>query len=483
MNNILKINFGKPRHPSSLLGLSLDGGKLEAVVLRRSNGSLHVQQRISATLSLDPLTADVELAGREILNHLEAAGIRERKCVVALPLKWVLVAHTQIPKIDPADVPGFLQIEAERGFPTDIATLQVATSRMNSVSGVEHATFVGIPKSHLERLEQVLRAARLRPIRFSLGITGLEPAGNSVSAGVLALSVDEGQVGLQITAGGGVAALRALEGVIDSAGERVLHGDLIAREARITLGQLPADLREAVKVIRIFGPRLQAEKLAAEMRTRFEPSGLKVELVSIYTRESFTKTVPADTAVSGAFSVAARHLTGCSDEFEFLPPKVSAWQRMTARYAPGRLRKAAAAGILLLLSLGLLFGYQQWELSSLRSEWKSMEPQVNKLEGISAQISQYRPWFDLDFRCLSILRQLTRAFPEDGSVTAKTVEIRDMNAVTCTGNAENYAALIRTVHLLGTNSGISDLVPQTRGKSPIQFSFEYRVNGPVNENR
>ena len=30
----------------------------------------------TTTLSLDPLTAEPELAGREILNHLEAAGIR-----------------------------------------------------------------------------------------------------------------------------------------------------------------------------------------------------------------------------------------------------------------------------------------------------------------------------------------------------------------------------------------------------------------------
>jgi hypothetical protein len=57
------------------------------------------------------------------------------------------------------------------------------------------------------------------------------------------------------------------------------------------------------------------------------------------------------------------------------------------------------------------------------------------------------------------------------------VEIREMKTISCSGNADNYSALIRTVHQLGTNSGVSDLVPQTRGKSPIQFTFEYHVNG------
>jgi hypothetical protein len=484
MNKIVKIKFLKQKTPSSLLGLSLEGSRLEGVVLRRSNGSLQIQQRFSAVLSLDPLTAAPELAGREILNHLEAAGIRERNCVVALPLKWALAAHTQIPRIPAEDIPEFLQIEAERGFPTDVSTLQIATSRMESSSGGQHATFIGIPHNHVTRLEQVLRAARLRPLSFSLGITALQPAGTEASTGVLALVVDEIQVGLQITSGGGVVALRALEGAMENeGGQRALHGDLIAREARITLGQLPADLRESVKLIRVFGPPEQARKLADEIRPRFEPGGLKVEVVSTYPSSEFAKTIPAETPVSVAFSLAARQLVGRSDPFEFLPPKVSAWQRATAKYAPGRLRKAIAAAMLLLLIVAGLFGYQQWQLSTLRSKWTAIAPEASELQDVSAQISQYRPWFDTSFRCLSILRQLTLAFPEDGSVTARTVEIRDMTSVTCSGNAENYAALIRTVHHLGTNSGISDLVPQTRGKSPIQFSFEYRVPGPVNENR
>ncbi|HLP76146.1 MAG TPA: hypothetical protein VK327_04445, partial [Candidatus Paceibacterota bacterium] len=155
------------------------------------------------------------------------------------------------------------------------------------------------------------------------------------------------------------------------------------------------------------------------------------------------------------------------------------WQQMTSKYAPGKLRKVAAIAAAAVLVVFALFGYQEWQLTSLRSKWAAMSPKVKELETVSGQISQYRPWFDGSFRCLSIMRQLTTAFPEDGSVTAKTVEIRDMNVVTCSGNAESYGALIRTVHQLGTNSGVSDLVPQTRGKAPIQFTFEYRVNGGV----
>ena len=68
--------------------------------------------------------------------------------------------------------------------------------------------------------------------------------------------------------------------------------------------------------------------------------------------------------------------------------------------------------------------------------------------GLQEQIRQYRPWYDESVRGLTILKRLTENFPEDGSVTAKTVEIRDLNAVTCTGIARNYQALLKTVERL-----------------------------------
>src|SRR5512138_1143085 len=113
MTDFLKLN---QQTLSSLLGLTLDGSRLEGVVLRRTNGSLQVQQTFSATLSLDPLTNDPVLVGREIRNHLEAAGIRERRCIFGLPLKWALVVHTKLPELPEADVASYLEVEAERGF-------------------------------------------------------------------------------------------------------------------------------------------------------------------------------------------------------------------------------------------------------------------------------------------------------------------------------------------------------------------------------
>ena len=475
MSNLLNIGLLKRQRLTSLLGLALDGSRLDGVVLRRNNGSLQVQQSFSVSLSLDPLTADAELVGREIRNHLDAAGVRERHCVLGLPLKLALATHADLPDLPEADVASFLQIEAERGFPCDAATLLVASSSCRTPSGKQHAMLVGIPRNHLVVLDSALRAARLKPVSFSLGIVAIQPAGTEASGGVLALTIGESHVGLQVTSGGGVAALRTLEGALEmEGGRRLLHADLVARESRITLGQLPAELRESVRRIRIFGPPDLSQQLADEMELRLEPMGLKVELVSRYADNEFSLRCPADTAVSPALSLAAERLSGREALFEFLLPRVTAWQQVTARYSSGKLRTAGAVAAVVFLLVAGLFLIQQWQLMRLQSQWAAIAPRVKELEKITQDIHQFRPWFDDSVRVLSILRQLTQAFPEDGVVSAKTVEIRDLSAVTCTGVTRDNQSLIKTVERLRASGGIADLrVSTIRGKSPMQFTFDY----------
>ena len=82
-----------------------------------------------------------------------------------------------------------------------------------------------------------------------------------------------------------MVALRGLEGAIENeAGRRTLQPDVVTREARVTLGQLPGELREKIKRIRIFGPKELAQQLADEMELRFEPMGLKTEVVRLTRR-------------------------------------------------------------------------------------------------------------------------------------------------------------------------------------------------------
>ncbi len=104
-----------------------------------------------------------------------------------------------------------------------------------------------------------------------------------------------------------------------------------------------------------------------------------------------------------------------------------------------------------------------------------MAPRVQELEATQQRIRQFRPWFDDSLRSLSVLRLLTEAFPEDGVVSAKAVEIRDQGTVTCSGLARDNQALLKTMEKLRAAKPVADLkVDQIRGKSPMQFTFDFR---------
>jgi len=425
-------------------------------------------------LTLDPLTADPELVGREIRNHLDTANIRERNCVVCVPLKWALTAHTEVPELAEADVPGFLQIEAERGFHADAATMYFATSQY-TLGGKKHAALVGVPRNHVETLEKVLRVAKLKPLSFSIGMTVLQPPAAERSNCMLALVVGESSVGLQITCGGGIAALRALEGTVEVAGgRRVLHADVVVREARITFGQLPPELRDKVRRVRIFGPRDFAQQLADELELKLESLGLKIEVVKAYPPGEFGMEIPADAAVSPAFSFGAEYLAGRPTFIEFLPPKVPAWKQYSEKYGTGRTRKAIALAAAVVVILLALFLYQEIQLVKWQSKWKQMQVEVGQLSAIKDKTDKYQAWADKNVTGLTILKQIATAFPQTGDVTVKSLEVRDLNTVVCSGVARSLASLTQTQAALRKTPGIVGVsLVNSRGRAT---SWQFTLN-------
>lgn len=357
--------------------------------------------------------------------------------------------------------------------------MQIGESRTPLAGDKQFVLLAGIPNGHLATLEKVLAAAKLKPVSFGLGISALQCCGDKKSDGVLALVIGESNLGLQITLGGGVAALRGLEGAVENeAGRRTLHTEVIARETRVTLGQLPAELRAKVKRIRIFGPRELAQQLADEMELKFEPMGLSVEIAAAYAADEFGVTLPVGAAVSPAFSLAARLLTDARAVFEFLPPKPGLLEQFTKKYSSGKLRTTGAIAVGIVLIVLGIFLYQQFQLWRLRSQWAQIEKKVGQLENIQANIRQYRPWYDGTYKHLAILRQLSLAFPEDGAVTAKNITIRDGNTVTCAGTARDSGSLLAVEANLIKIPGVSGVHrEQSRGtKPPLQFVFSFKFN-------
>ena len=472
-----------PRSRSSgnaLLGLSFDGSRLDVVEVRRMNGSVEITKSFSIALSLDLLTNAPDLVGREIRKALDEHGVRERWATVCIPLNWALTLTTKLPELPEDDIASYLQVEAERGFPYGPDALLTATSRFKS--GADNwATLIGVPRNHLARLEEVLVAAQLRAASFSPGIAALQPAEAESAAGVLALVPGEDNVRVQITVGGGIAVLRTIEGAFEIVGaERLLQTDHVAREIRITLGQLAPELRDAVKLVRVFGKSEDAEELAEMLAPRLESQGLKVELVRMHAQNEFQIKLPINTPVSAALALAMRRLAGDKTTLEFLPPKISAWQQISSKYSSPKLVTVGASAGAVAAAVLLAFLVQQSFLWYWGHRWQKIEKQVYVLKDTKDNIQKFKPWYDASFRELSILRRLTESFPEDGAVSAKQIEIRpgkagELLTVSCTGTARSREALTAMMSRLNKAKNVTEVhTQQERGTSPMEFTFDFK---------
>ena len=152
--------------------------------------------------------------------------------------------------------------------------------------------------------------------------------------------------------------------------------------------------------------------------------------------------------------------------------------QLFARYNSRRLATAGMAAGAALLVVGGLFGWQEYERQSLRSEWAAMQAEVAALETVQNRIRDYRPWYDSGFRTLTILKRVSECFPDSGAVTAKSFELQGANVVTVSGTARDNAALLRTIDELRKTKQVQGLkIEQIRGKAPAaQFTFTFRWN-------
>lgn len=457
------------KRPASVVGLSFAGGVLRLAHVARAKSAVAVLRNSSAPLTLDLLHPEPDLVAQEMRNHLEASGIRERHCVVALPASWFMTTQGTVPDLSPDDLASLLQIEAEKAFPCDPDELQIATSPHRSAERA-YVTQVAVRKDQLSRLSDVLRGAGLKPVSYTLGLAAIPGAVGKPGEGAMTLVLEPKAATLLIAAGGGIVALRTLEATIDSEnGENVINGPALARELRITFEQIPADLRREVRTLVIRGDERMARHLAEILGGWATDVGLTVDASGASGRPVTEELVEA---------LAMSVVEDGPPALEFLPPRPSQWTRLMARYNSKRLATAGFAAAAVVVAALIAFGWQEYRLLSLRSEWQGMAAQVADLESVQARIREFRPWYDSSFRNLTIMKRVVECFPDNGSVTAKTFEIHSPATVSVTGTARDNASLLRTLDQIRQLKEVQGLkIEQIRGKTPAQFTFTFRWVG------
>ena len=242
----------------ALLGMAFDADHVHVVAVSRAKDRLAAGKSVDAALTLPLTNSDPASVGREIRALLDAADIRERNCVVSLPPQWIMTHAVRVPmKLSGPDLDGFLQIEAEKGFPYDPHELQIARAVSQSSAG-DWVTLFGVRRTQLEHLNTVMTAAGLQPVSYTLGLPALADTIPPAGRGRITVVTAGGITTMALAAGGGLMAFRT------SASREAAA---VVRELRITLEQIPAELRGELHDVWLAGDGSFADAISAWTQT------------------------------------------------------------------------------------------------------------------------------------------------------------------------------------------------------------------------
>ncbi len=447
------------------LAVTIESGQIAVDFLRDEGKGVKVEHSFVLPVGAESVVENPEAAGKQLAAQLEAAGIRERRTVVCVPASWALTTTAEMPGVSDEDLHGYMELRAEREFPIPVADLRLASCAYQLPDGKKRATLAAIPAKRMAAVEHMLTTAGCKVVSISLGLDECVTPADQPTA--LHFVANGNHVDVVIAAGGGIAAVRSLPA---PAGPEAANFDAagFSREVRITLGQLPGEMRQELREASFRGTPATAETLCLEVRQHLRRLGIDSRLRTGDTAH------PLEHPSVGIAS-ARRFLQREPVAFEFVPPIVDKWQVWVRRFDDRRRRWVLAGVVSFILITVITYIVRGRIESRLEKEWKVMEPRATELGKLQQGIRQFRPWFETSPRTLQVIENVAAAFPDSGEVWAKSIQLSGDNKVACSGFARNQSAWLAFLERLRKRKDVSALqVQQVRGENPIQFSIVYK---------
>jgi hypothetical protein len=458
MKKIDLAELKKRLQARAVLAISFETAEISVALLRREGDLTRAGESFTIAIGAEEAISDPERAGTALADALDRARVRERRCAVCIPRRWAMTSTTQVPDLSGEDLRSFVELRAETEFTIGSGDLRLAHSAYRLPDGQQHVMIAGVPAKRMDALQRVLETAGCRAVSVSLGLD--RPARLGESGASLQFLANCDYVDVVVAAGGGVTSLRTLPGPKGSSFDALSF----LREVRITLGRLPAQVRQGITSARFAGPTETVQTLLAETAEPLRKLGI-----------AHTEVEPGGASAHPALDAAERYLRRQPVLFELVRREEKPWQTALARFDDKK-RRWVLIGIVGLVILPILTLIIRSRMeSNLAREWQAMRGEVADLEKLQQQIRQFRPWFDSVPQALQCLEAVAACFPESGEVWAKSAQLGENGKVTCVGFAKTQAAILALLDRLRAKPGVTALQLQgAKGDNPIQFTIIFQ---------
>jgi len=305
-------------------------------------------------------------------------------------------------------------------------------------------TLFGVARDRLQHLAAVLAAAGLKVVAAVPAVVA--GVSRPEMKAVLTLGLDRAV--LQVGGAGGVLLLREFALTTGrSTSETVTE---LRRGVRVALASLPPQVLDALDRIRLGDARGHAGEFADSWNRQSTPES---------TLGGAAMLMEPDTDTEDAASAALTCLqTGAVRPFVF-PPRTESERGPVMR----RLARATVTAVVVAAVAAGFWAYQSWTLAGLHRRMDSVRPAAYAAEAARDRVRELAPWFDREPVSLNILKTVTEAFPEQGTVVLTRFTVGADGTVGLSGRSTSLSAWTTMQETLRRAPGVSELrVEQTR---------------------
>ena len=128
-----------------------------------------------------------------------------------------------------------------------------------------------------------------------------------------------------------------------------------------------------------------------------------------------------------------------------------------------------AAALIFLIGAAMI--YQAKVLHNYEKKWAAMEPDVNRVQSIQDKLRKYRPWNEEDILSLSVLKDMTEVFPEEG-ISIRSVDMNNMSEYRFSGEARSGSVWLEMLGRLRQKDTLTDVRVSSvkQGDDALQFT-------------
>lgn len=456
------------RAPGRVLGLAFGPQSISVAEAAGRNGS--PVRAAEYPLPRDLVLEDPEALGRGLGEFLRREGFSARRAVAGVPARWLVARARRLPPLSAALAPGAVRIQAERELSLDLDDLALDFAGEPDPSEPRPILLLALERRRLDGIARACRAAGLRllavaPSTLAASLLARDALRDgllvSLAAGSaeLLLQRDGRPVSLQAVAWNGTKPAEAGDAAGASAPPDAERGlARLAAEIRRFLALAPGGTAERGLILDGVGLGPGAPASLGER------AGLALEPCDL----------PAPAAAL-ALSGARRELLAV----DFLrprcaPPKARRVTRRTLAIA------ACAAAIAGAVAYALVdTERREASLAELKDRLLRMAPDVEEADAFVKNNKRLiLGWYDARPRPLEILKRVTLAFPERGTVWATSLTLSESGKGTLSGKAADQKSVLAVLDRLKgdpafTEVMLSDMREASTGGGGVSFALTF----------